>query len=677
MLRFTNTLILVACCCNAIYAWENFIQAEDVWTEHTAWSECTYYNDGFPSGINYSLGTEVSLENKEYFPLFKNGEPTGCLVRLHDNMLFVYAPEFETEYVAYDFNDWQMGKSLQIKHLDVDNHTVVTKELRLTNGKVISGGNYKKTGIYYNNNSLLANVGYINDGGLLMVADTMESMTVSATTVASICNEKGEVLLSNPVRRNINIWCEETVREYTVRLNGHDSIRHLRFNPVNYDNDGNKELWFETDSREWIDKNIPVIPTHFQLRYDQESTDDYSIPFCLPNDMVLDNYHAINWSREPNQVVYDMTYNKEYATVAFNGTSESPSYIPVVVVVRQAEPLVVNNVCWRRFHPEIHPISETGIDWNRTLPGPEYIVEGIGPTDRGLPGWLDCSEETADGPASGITITFNNLYFRDNDFVMGGANTIGGQMRTDRTWEYLLIDNDGQYNELFRMRFSKEEPKSDGAWDETAEMSVVSRLAFDDNGEESELREINPYVGYTYNMGRSGNEVFLLNEDEDRVLYRYPVQDGYVAPKGAFGLHVENGDTFIEQSFIWKANFWTRIDMMTCCGVTAEIAGDSGRNITYVQGIGVTDGGIYPRPTISSDSARPRIILNNVYDSEGNVVYAGAGIVPPVPNIVDTNPEDENNVVVFYNMQGQRVMSPRPGDLLIRQTSGKTEKIIF
>ena len=652
------------------------LEPDKIWRANTSWNSCMYDRDLYPHGNVYSLEPRPEMNEKNYLGLCIDGISTDSLLRYDDHKLYLYTPKYKEEFVRYDYaGDWHIGGTFYVARPDWFYESLETWPISLDNGEIVADQYNEYEWTLFNNYDFLKDVGYVNNYPLLDYGGTDPRYLVTPNrTVQYILDPDGQCIFRNPRIKCVNMWMDKTISfEYNMCNTRSKNATHIRFCGSTH-----MGQYMDAGSAEWADKNAPVIPKSFGGYY---ATNDYTyaVPVAFISDDMKQYYDYSFYNLDELITVYDMTLEdgEFYNTVAFNGTFESPSYIPVVVVVRQAEPLVVNNVCWRRFHPEIHPISETGIDWNRTLPGPEYIVEGIGPTDRGLPGWLDCSEETADGPASGITITFNNLYFRDNDFVMGGANTIGGQMRTDRTWEYLLIDNDGQYNELFRMRFSKEEPKSDGAWDETAEMSVVSRLAFDDNGEESELREINPYVGYTYNMGRSGNEVFLLNEDEDRVLYRYPVQDGYVAPKGAFGLHVENGDTFIEQSFIWKANFWTRIDMMTCCGVTAEIAGDSGRNITYVQGIGVTDGGIYPRPTISSDSARPRIILNNVYDSEGNVVYAGAGIVPPVPNIVDTNPEDENNVVVFYNMQGQRVMSPRPGDLLIRQTSGKTEKIIF
>lgn len=109
----------------------------------------------------------------------------------------------------------------------------------------------------------------------------------------------------------------------------------------------------------------------------------------------------------------------------------------------------------------------------------------------------------------------------------------------------------------------------------------------------------------------------------------------------------------------------------------------SHNEFTIVEGLGIISGnGTLAEPFISlPEYCSLALRFEGVGEIDGKMISAET-----IDNLVrssyikqlQVDSASESSVpVYYYNLQGQRVMSPRPGDLLIRQTSGKTEKIIF
>ena len=75
---------------------------------------------------------------------------------------------------------------------------------------------------------------------------------------------------------------------------------------------------------------------------------------------------------------------------------------------------------------------------------------------------------------------------------------------------------------------------------------------------------------------------------------------------------------------------------------------------------------------------KPGVTLSNITDTEGDINLHVVNTAWQDPNTgIDSVDNGTVSAPVYYNLQGQRVTSPRAGDILIRRSAGKTEKVMF
>ncbi len=73
---------------------------------------------------------------------------------------------------------------------------------------------------------------------------------------------------------------------------------------------------------------------------------------------------------------------------------------------------------------------------------------------------------------------------------------------------------------------------------------------------------------------------------------------------------------------------------------------------------------------------KPGVTLSNITETDGDINLHVVNTADPNTGI-DSVDSETISAPVYYNLQGQRVTSPRAGDILIRQSAGKTEKVMF
>ena len=75
---------------------------------------------------------------------------------------------------------------------------------------------------------------------------------------------------------------------------------------------------------------------------------------------------------------------------------------------------------------------------------------------------------------------------------------------------------------------------------------------------------------------------------------------------------------------------------------------------------------------------KPGVTLSNITETEGDINLHVVNTAWQDPNTgIDSVDNGTVSAPVYYNLQGQRVTSPRAGDILIRRSAGKTEKVMF
>lgn len=86
-----------------------------------------------------------------------------------------------------------------------------------------------------------------------------------------------------------------------------------------------------------------------------------------------------------------------------------------------------------------------------------------------------------------------------------------------------------------------------------------------------------------------------------------------------------------------------------------------------IEGIGSIWGGTLFAPvadkTEYTDSA-PRIVFNNLYDSEGNVLFPGAD--KKVAGMETVSGDDRANDSRIYDLNGREIRNPEPGTVYIQ-----------
>lgn len=115
---------------------------------------------------------------------------------------------------------------------------------------------------------------------------------------------------------------------------------------------------------------------------------------------------------------------------------------------------------------------------------------------------------------------------------------------------------------------------------------------------------------------------------------------------------------------------------------TISASDDEKDCIHMVEGYGFLTNGTLDHPM--SFEAQERcgvyVYLNNVYGADGSVVYEGANLYWPLPDVlagVDVVDTDADSAVEYYTLQGVRVKTPAKGELLIRRQGPKVSKVII
>lgn len=99
------------------------------------------------------------------------------------------------------------------------------------------------------------------------------------------------------------------------------------------------------------------------------------------------------------------------------------------------------------------------------------------------------------------------------------------------------------------------------------------------------------------------------------------------------------------------------------------ISNSSGETLNLISGIGPLNSGMIDFPLF--DNNEQTLVLNNIYDKEGNIVFRGFNYNQ---SYVDSNSYDK--AYNYFNLLGAKITNPKNGDLLI-QTDGKSAKKII
>ncbi len=67
--------------------------------------------------------------------------------------------------------------------------------------------------------------------------------------------------------------------------------------------------------------------------------------------------------------------------------------------------------------------------------------------------------------------------------------------------------------------------------------------------------------------------------------------------------------------------------------------------------------------------------LIGVYDNDGNIIYKGNA--EPVAGVEQLSDINNNHSLEFYNLQGQRIDKPEPGQLYIERNGSQTRKVLW
>lgn len=115
---------------------------------------------------------------------------------------------------------------------------------------------------------------------------------------------------------------------------------------------------------------------------------------------------------------------------------------------------------------------------------------------------------------------------------------------------------------------------------------------------------------------------------------------------------------------------------------TISASDDEKDCLHMVEGYGwLTNGTLdHPMSFEAQERCGVYVYLNNVYGADGSIVYEGANLYWPLPDVlagVDVVDTEADCAVEYYTLQGVRVKTPAKGELLIRRQGMNVSKVII